>query len=204
MTHDNRNRGPVGLNQAFDEVRFGAHGTLNLRESLPTVDSAVARLESWLRQKQVERATEVLVITGRGNQSEGGVSLVREGVLRHLFVLRRRGVIASHGEHTPGSFVVLLASVDSLWESPRRNRGRGIAQPPGNPPSLDELDPEAREGLRELAIRSLENLGLKGASQFVQSEMLRQFSALAGTVGEGPLREARLRAAIRAALDERE
>src|SRR5438128_2788900 len=60
------------LRQAFDEARFGARRTLNLRESLPSADAAAKRAETWLRQQQVESAEEVLIITGRGNQSEGG------------------------------------------------------------------------------------------------------------------------------------
>ena len=60
-----------GLQQAFDEVRFGAARTLNLRASLPTGSEAAARLERWLRHHQVQQSDEVLVITGRGNNSEG-------------------------------------------------------------------------------------------------------------------------------------
>lgn len=204
MNRPSRRVGLKGLRQAFDEVRFGAERTLNLRESLPTPDAATARTEAWLRQQQVDRANEVLIITGRGNQSEGGVSVVREAVLRLLHVLKRRGVIAEHGEHTPGSFVVVLAPLSALWESPRRNRGRGIAPPPKNPPSLDELDEETRTMLRNLAERALEGLGLKDTTTFLQGEMLRQFGAIAATVGDAPGREARLRTAIRAALDQHE
>ena len=204
MNRPSRRVGLKGLRQAFDEVRFGAERTLNLRESLPSPDAATARTEAWLRQKQVDRANEVLIITGRGNQSEGGVSVVREAVLRLLHVLKRRGVVTSHEEHTPGSFVVVLAPLSALWESPRRNRGRGIAPPPKNPPSLDELDEETRTMLRNLAERALEGLGLKDTATFLQGEMLRQFGAIAATVGDAPGREARLRKAIRAALDQHE
>ena len=80
MSRPRRRIGLKGLRQAFDEVRFGAQRTLNLRESLPTAEDAVARAESWLRQRQVDRADEVLIITGRGNQSEGGISVVREAL----------------------------------------------------------------------------------------------------------------------------
>lgn len=162
------------------------------------------RAEAWLRQQQVDRADEVLIITGRGNQSEGGVSVVRESIVRLLHVLKRRGVIAGHQEHTPGSFVVTLAPVSALWESPRRNAGRGVAPPPKTPPSLDELDEESRIMLRNLAQRALEGLGVKDTDEFLQGEMLRQFGAIAGTVGNEPGRDARLRAALRAALDQHE
>lgn len=204
MNRPSRRIGLKGLRQAFDEVRFGAQRTLNLRESLPTPEDAAARTEAWLRQRQVDRAEEVLIITGRGNQSEGGVSLVRDAVVRLLHVLKRRGVITGHQEHTPGSFVVTPAPLSALWESPRRNRGRGIAPAPATPPSLGDLDEDTRVMLRNLAERALEGLGLKDTAPFLQGEMLRQFGAIAATVGEAPGREDRLRAAIRAALDQNE
>jgi hypothetical protein len=193
-----------GLRQAFDEVRFGAQRTLNLRESLPTAHVAVTRAEAWLRQQQVERADEVLTITGRGNQSEGGVSVVRQSVVALLHTLKRRGVVAGHAEHTQGSFVVTLAPVSALWESPARNRGRGVAPPPPTPPSLDDLDDDTKVLLRNLAERALEGLGIKDTATFLQGEMLKQFGAIAGTVGDAPDREARLRDAIRVALDQTE
>lgn len=204
MSRPNRHIGLKGLRQAFDEVRFGSQRTLNLRESLPTAEAAAARAESWLRQQQVDRADEVLIITGRGNQSEGGVSVVREGVIRLLHVLRRRGVVAGHEEHTAGSFVVRLAPLSALWDSPRRNRGRGVVPPMATPPSLHDLDADTKVMLRNLAERALEGLGLKNTEPFIQGEMLRQFGAIAGTVGDATNREARLRAAIRAALDQHE
>lgn len=196
--------GLKGLRQAFDEARFGAQRTLNLRESRPTPQEAIVRTEAWLRQQQVDRAEEALIITGRGNQSEGGVSVVRESVLRLLHTLKRRGVIAGHEEHTPGSFVVTLAPVAALWESPRRNRGRGVAPLPATPPSLEDLDDDSRTMLRNLAERALEGLGVKDTAAFLQGEMLRQFGAIAASVGDAPGREARLRAALRTALDQHE
>jgi hypothetical protein len=193
-----------GLQQAFDEARFGAARTLNLRESLPTPDQATKRAETWLRQQQVERADEVLVVTGRGNNSEAGFSVVREAAIRLFHALKRRGVVASHEEHTPGSFVVRLAPVSALWESPKRNAGRGVAPPPRTPPSLDDLDEETRRLLRNLAERALEGLGIKETAEFLEGEMLKQFGAIAQSVGDAPGREERLRKAVRAALDQHE
>lgn len=195
-----------GLRQAFDEVRFGAARTLNLRESLPTPMVAVTRAEAWLRQQQVDNAEEVLIVTGRGNRSDGGISVVRAAVLRLLQVLKRRGVVAGHEEHTAGSFVVRLAPVSALWESPRRNRGRGVAAPPPTPPSLEELDADSLILLRNLAERALEGLGVKDTATFLQGEMLKQFGAIAATVAATPAtnRDAALRSAIRAALDQHE
>jgi hypothetical protein len=198
---------PIGLRdlrEAFDQARFGPSRTLNLRETLPTAATAVTRAEAWLRQHQIDRTEEVLIITGRGNQSIGGVSVVREAVIRLLHALKRRGVVAGHQEHTSGSFVVMLAPVAALWESPKRNRGRGVAPPPPTPPSLDDLDDESRKLLRDLAERALEGLGVKDTAAFLNGEMLKQFGAIAASVGDQPGREARLRAALRAALDQHE
>jgi hypothetical protein len=183
-------------------VRFGAQRTLNLRESLPTAHEAATRAETWLRQQQVQRSDEVLIITGRGNNSEAGHSVVREAVIRQLHALKRRGVVAEHEEHTPGSFVVKLAPVSALWEAPKRNGGRGAAVPPRTPPSLEELDDPTRVMLRNLAERALEGLGIKDTAAFLPGEMLRQFGAIAASIGDAPDREARLRAAVRAALDQ--
>ncbi len=204
MSRSNRRVGLQGLRQAFDEARFGASRTLNLRESLPTADAATTRAEAWLRQQQIDRAEEVLIITGRGNHSEGGVSVVREAVIRLFHVLKRRGVVKEHEEHTAGSFVVTLAPVSALWEAPKRNGGRGVAPPPRTPPSLDELDEATRRDLRNLAERALEGLGIKETQDFLQGEMLKQFGAIAASVGDAPGREQRLRAAVRAALDQYE
>jgi hypothetical protein len=204
MGRSNRSVGLTGLRQAFDEARFGSQRTLNLRDTLPTAAAAAARTEAWLRQQQVDRADEVLVVTGRGNKSVAGVSVVRETVLRLLYVLRRRGVVSGHEEHSPGSFVVKLAPIAALWESPKRNNGRGVAPPPPTPPSLDDLDEESRTMLRNLAERALEGIGVKETATFLQGEMLKQFGAIAGTIGDGPGRERRLRAALQAALDQHE
>jgi len=195
-----------GLRQAFDEARFGSARTLNLRESLPTPAEAVARAEAWLRQQQVqltgrEGEAEVLVITGRGNNSAAGVSVVRSAIEGLLHRLKQRGVVSSHREHTPGSFVVVLAPVHALWNAP--TRAPEVAPPPPDPPSLEALDRETRSLLRQLAERSLEQLGVRGdRDRFVDAEMVRQFSALAATVAADHQREDRLRAAIRRALEQ--
>lgn len=204
MKGSRRGSGLAGLRRAFDEARFGDQRTLNLRESLPTAAVAATRTEAWLRQQQVDRAGEVLVITGRGNQSEDGVSVVRAAVLRLLLVLRRRGVVAGHTEHSPGSFVVELAPVSALWESAKRNRGRGLAAPARTPASLELLDADTRRMLRDLAERALEGLGVKDTEAFVDGEMLKQFGAMAASIGDAPGRDERLRRAIRAALEQYE
>ncbi|MDB4906984.1 MAG: hypothetical protein JWO05_1768 [Gemmatimonadetes bacterium] len=187
------------LRQAFDEVRFGADRTINLRTHLPTRDEAVRRLESWLRQKQVEQAGEVLVVTGRGNNSEGGVAVIREAAIALLHVLRRKGVVAGHEEHSPGSFIVTLASVRAVLEVGKRRRDAAPPKP-ADPVSLQELHAETRALLRDLAHRSLEALGVHDNEAFVEGEMLAHFGRLAATIPPGGDREQALRTAIRGAL----
>src|SRR2546423_11527336 len=137
-----------GLREAFDEARFGNGRTLNLRESLPTAAEAVARAEAWMRQQQVQlsssdRDVEVLIITGRGNNSEGGVSVVRSAVEGLIHRLKQRGVVQEHREHTPGSFVVTLAPVHALWNLPTRAPEHVQTRVP-DPPALEALDLETR------------------------------------------------------------
>lgn len=197
------------LREAFDEARFGKSRTLNLRESLPTAAEAVARAEAWLRQQQVQHtgetaAAEVLVITGRGNNSEGGVSVVRSAIEGLIHRLKQRGVVQGHQEHTPGSFVITLAPVKDLWAGPVRKQ-KVAEPPPPDPPSLDALDRETRHLLRQLAERSLEQLGVRGdRDRFIEGEMVRQFSALSATLAATGAheREQFLLAAIRRALEE--
>jgi hypothetical protein len=209
MARSRRGSPLSGLREAFDEARFGSGRTLNLRESLPTAAEAVARAEAWLRQKQVQLSSgkaqaEVLIITGRGNNSEGGVSVVRSAVEGLIHRLKQRGVIAGHQEHTPGSFVVMLAPVHSLWDHVAAGRvAEPQPQPPSDPPSLESLDLETRQLLRQLAERSLEQLGVRGdRDRFIGGEMLRYFSAIVGSLAAGGHREDFLRAAIRRALEE--
>jgi hypothetical protein len=58
--------------------------------------------------------------------------------------------------------------------------------------------------LRHLAERALEGLGVRDTGAFVQGEMLKQFGAIAATVGDAPGRDERFRRAVRAALDQYE
>jgi hypothetical protein len=195
---------PTGLralHQAFDDARFGPSRTLNLRNALPSVHEAVVRTEAWLRERQASRSGDVLVITGRGNQSEGGVSPVREGVVRLLASLRRRGVVASVAEHTPGSFVVTPAPLSALRAAARR-RKEPADPPASDPETLRALEPATRVLLRRVARRALEVLGAQDPTPFLEREMLAQFSLVAAGVPDGPDRELRLRAALTALLEE--
>src|SRR5207244_9938241 len=126
--------------KAFDEATFGPKNTLNLRESLPTAADARHRAEAWLRERQISRASEVLIITGRGNQSPGGVSAVRAAVVSLLPALRRRGVVSEWREHSPGSFVIKLGTISSLLTAPRRKRDRAMKEAPSDPQVLAALD----------------------------------------------------------------
>jgi hypothetical protein len=208
MARSRRGAPLSGLRQAFDEARFGKGRTLNLREALPTPAEAVARTEAWLRLQQVQLSSregepEVLIITGRGNNSASGVSVVRTAVEGLIHRLKQRGVVAKHSEHTPGSFVVILAPVHELWNAPDRLPMTKIREPALDPPSLEALDRETRLLLRQLAERSLEQLGVRGdRDRFVDAEMVRQFSALAATLASDQQREDLLRAAIRRALEQ--
>jgi hypothetical protein len=188
--------------KAFDEAEFGQKNTLNLRESLPTAADARFRAEAWLRERQVSGAREVLIITGRGNQSPNGVSAVREGILALLPSLRRRGVVSEWREHSPGSVVVKLASISSLLEAPRRKPERGSKAPTSNPQALEALEKSTLTLLRRLAIRSLESLGVRDPANFIEAEMLSKFDSLAGGIVPGVEGEARLRDAITTALEQ--
>lgn len=190
----------VELKHAFDEARFGADRTLNLRAMLPTPLEATRRSSTWLRERQASGAGEVLIITGRGNGSEAGFSVVREAVAKALRQLKRQGVVDAVMEHSPGSFVATLAPMRRLWEGARRTAA-AQSEMPGNG-TLDGLDPETARLLRALAERSLDALGVRHTEAFLQREMATQFAACLRGVPPGDDRDERLRAVIRRALDE--
>ena len=200
-TYHRRQRADV--QHALDEARFGPQRILNLRESMPTGADAMARTEAWLRERQVAAAGEVLIVTGRGKGSPGGVPVVREAVRKTLGSLKRRGVISSFVDHTAGSFVVKLAPVSTLLDAPRRSRDRDRrSAEPVTIAALDALEPATQRLLRDLAVRSLEALGAALSGEFVDAEMLRQFSLLAAGVAPGAGSEERLRSAIARAIEE--
>src|SRR5687768_11763787 len=200
-TYHRRQR--AGVLNALDEARFGSQRILNLRDSLPTAAAAVARAEAWLRERQVAAAGEVLIVTGRGKGSPGGVGVVREAILKLLGSLRRRGVVADFADQSQGAFVVTLAPVSTLLEAPRRNRDRHEQAPESRSlAALDALEPSTRTLLRQLAERSLAALGTALPDHFADAEMLRQFSLLAAGVSPGRGGEERLRQAITRAIEE--
>lgn len=188
--------------KALDEAQFGMRNILNLRESLPSAADARHRTEAWLRERQIGRAGEVLVITGRGNQSPGGVSAVRGAIAALLPVLRRKGVVSEWREHSPGSFVVKLGSITDMLDAPRRKRDRKESQSAPDPMPLAALDGTTLRLLRRLAARSLETLGVRDLDKFIDAEMVSKFNSLAGGIPAGIDGEVRLRDAIVSALEQ--
>jgi hypothetical protein len=192
--------GIVELHRALDEARFGRERTLNLRATLPRPKDAEARCEAWLRERQVAKADELLVITGRGINSWDGQSVVRDAIVRLLGSLRRRGVVDAWHEHTPGSFVVTVAPLHSLREAPRRSGERRRVT--ADPAALRGLAPSVRARLRELAQLALEQLGIRDTETFLEDEMVSQLTGLARGVPDGPDRDRRLLAAIERTIEE--
>jgi hypothetical protein len=206
MAESRRVHGLAALQRAFDEVRFGAARTLNLRESLPTGAEAARRVEAWLRQHQVQQSSELLVITGRGNKSEAGVAVVREVVIRVFHELRRKGVVEAFEEHTPGSFVVRLAPLSAAVAG-RQSTSAEAIPPPLDPPTLEGLTDTTRDQLRVLALGTLDALGVRNASPaIVRDEMVRQCARLAaalpGALATAEQREAQLQRAIARAIED--
>ncbi|MBC8086585.1 MAG: hypothetical protein H7Z40_04925 [Phycisphaerae bacterium] len=191
------------LPRAFDEVRFGPSRTLNLRPLQPTAAQAARQVEQWLRLKQVEGASEVLLITGRGNQSVDRYSPVREAVVKLLPSLRRRNVIQNYLEHTAGSFVVEPAPMSALFDAPKRRRERQRPVEQVSPVSLAALEPETVHRLRELAVLTLAGLGVQSPSAVVlRDEMQHQFTQLTTGIPAGADQEAVLQQAIQRAAEE--
>lgn len=189
----------AGLGRAFEEVRFGRERILDLHALPATADVSADRVDRWLRERQVARSDEVLIITGRGAHSPDGESVVREAVLRRLHALRRGGVVGAIAEQGAGAFIVRLAPVRSLLEAPRRRRGPAPVAA-ADAPTLAALDPGIRGALRGLAELSLRSVGIQDPPPaFIEDEMMRQFSRLARTAAGS---EAELERAIAAATDE--
>ena len=193
----------TSLWRALDEAAFGPERTLNLRESLPSAADARSRAEVWIRSRQMTRAKEVLVITGRGNQSAGGIGVVRQEILKMLPSLRRRGIVESWKEHSPGSIVVQIAPMNALLDAPRRRRHNGYTDSgmPGGP-GLEGLQPETVDLLRQLALQNLALLGVTDSEAFLKKEMQRTFSALMSGIPETGDREKGLSEAVRKAIEE--
>lgn len=186
--------------RAFDELRFGPHRTLNLREALPSSTEAIRRAENWLREHQVKGSEEVLIVTGRGLHSVDGVPVIRPAIEKLLFALRRGGVIASHAEHNPGAFVVHLAPLRALVEAPARNRDIALVKPA--PASIHGLDAVTTDLLRQVAELSLDALGIDPDEATIRDEMHRFLGAILRGLPTDDRREQQLVQALRAAIAE--
>ena len=192
----------TALWQSLDEAAFGSERTLNLRESLPTAAEARARTDAWLRSRQVIKAEEVLIITGRGNQSVGGVGVIRKELLAMMPGLRRRGVVESWREHSPGSIVVKLAPTTALFTAPKRRRGNDEEQAPRKVTSLTGLNRDTMLLLRQLAFINLETLGVDPDEDFVRNEMERSYSILVKAIPEVDRTETTLMQAVKNAIED--
>ena len=187
---------------ALDEAAFGAERTLNLRESLPSAAEARSRTEVWLKARQVTKPEEVLVITGRGNQSLGGVGIIRQEILGMMPSLRRRGIVESWREHSPGSLVIKLAPLSALLSAPKRRRDAGKFSGKVRDVDLAGLNAETKRLLRALAIQNLSVLGVDDTEEFINREIERTFSALTAALPPDADREGLLRESIRRAIEE--
>lgn len=177
-----RSRRPAA---SVERALFGPLRTLNVRASMLSGEESAARVEAWLRSKQVELSGDVLVITGRGAGSLGGIPVVKDATRRVLNRLKRLKVIVAYGEDTPGSFIVTLAPLRALLEAPAR-RSTPAPAPPRRKPGILGLKSETRDRLRYLASYAIHALGVKTASESqLESEMERQFSLIARTAPAG-------------------
>jgi hypothetical protein len=156
-----------------------------VRDGLLSGAEAERRVDGWVRAKQVEMTGDVLIITGRGAGSVNGIAVVRDATLRRLRSLKRGGVITAIAEDTPGSFIVTLASIRTMLEAPNRRR-RGAQHSRAPETAITGLSSATHARLRELAIRTLESLGMRATSEsVVGDEMVRQFSRLVAAAPAG-------------------
>jgi hypothetical protein len=195
--------GVIPIERAFDELRFGAARTLNLRDRLPTVAQAEARVEAWLRQHQADGGGEVLVITGRGLGSLDGVGKVRAAVLRRCTRLKRLNVVIAVREHGPGAVVITVAPLRAVIDAPRLRTGRKDPTPVADPAVLAALPQDILLLLRSLAELTIQRLGVREPSELmIADEMRSQFSVLAPSVVTALDRMAALRVVAQRLLDE--
>lgn len=123
--------------------------------------------------------------------------------MKLLPALHRRGVVSEWREHSPGSLVVRLQPITALLNAPRRRRDRdNVLHKPAGPQALSALDQNTLRLLRNLALRSLDSLGVRDTEKFVDAEMLEKFNSLAASIPEGEGSEERLQRAIATALEQ--
>ncbi len=177
----------IPIERAFDELRFGAARTLNLRDGLPTVAQAETRVESWLRLQQAEGGGDVLVITGRGLGSLDGVGKVRAAVLRRCTQLKRFNIVTEVREHGPGALVITVAPLRALVEAPRLRTGRKTPALRTDPAELAALPEDIRTTLRAVAELTVLRLGIRVPSEaMITDEMRAQFATIGPGVASAP------------------
>lgn len=193
----------IPIERAFDELRFGAARTLNLRDGLPTVAQAEQRVEAWLRQVQAGGGGEALVITGRGLGSLDGVGRVRAAVLQKCTRLKRLNVVTAVREHGPGAVVVTVAPLKALVEAPRLRTGRTTPVTHADPAELAALPSDVRATLREIALLAIERVGVRQPTEAsIADEMRAQFGALTPALAAAPDPVAALRTVASRLLQE--
>jgi hypothetical protein len=128
--------------------------------------------------------------------------VIRQEIVGMLPMLRRRGIVESWREHSPGSIIVKLAPLSALIGAGRRRRDAEQHPPRHDPEMLAGLGTDTQTLLRQLALHNLNSLGVDASEAFVQQEMARTFSTLAASLTDVADREAALRAAISNALTE--
>lgn len=185
---------------ALERLAYGEGRTLDLHTASPSAADGTRRAEAWLRERQVARAGEVLIVTGRGRGSVGGIAVLRPAVETLLSRLRRLGVVQRYRAHGEGAFAVQLAPVARLFDAPRRHRVR-YTPPPVADGVFAGLSAETRRALRDLAERSLDALGASAAPRFVEDEMRRQVSLLVPGLPAGEDPDLALRRVAREALE---
>ena len=205
MSRPDRRGGLTGLRQAFDEARFGPRRTLNLREWLPTPEVAVARAERVAAPTTGRRRRRGSRHHGPRQPERGRLfrrSAGRDSIAPRAQARRRRGrtqraygwLVRRHARAGVGALGI--AKAPSRHRGTARAESSAVARRPrrGESPTCSAISPSVRS--KGSASRTPRTSS--------RGEMLRQFSAIASTIGDVPGRESRLRAALRAALDQHE
>ena len=116
--------------------------------------------------------------------------------------LKRRGIVESWREHTPGSIVIQLAPMSALLEAPRRRRGNASPEKTTESIELAGLKPETLALLRQIASQNLMTLGITESPLFIEQEMQRTFSKLIRALPADGNREEALQQVVRKLISE--
>lgn len=142
---------------AWDEL----YPTLDLHGD--TAAEAAARVDRWLRERQVDGNATVRVITGRGLHSQGR-PVLRDRIVELLGTLRGTVVGRFSVEHGGGVIRIELRPPRPGVAAPGRHRGT-----PPDLESLKGLDPD----LRRRAEDTLRELGVEPTPVLVRAEVKR-------------------------------